>query len=338
MSIISLTPQPDDQAVIDAVAPYLRDQFALASLALDPRHVDTGFWPHVAELGWLTATLDEEHGGTNFDLVQDMLMNREYGRYLAPVTLLSTTLGIRLLTECGARVPQGLRNGAERIGFAAFIAGGAIGSVLDGEVHLVDADAQHFLLVDGRRAALFSRGVAGEIASVESLDPTVTLARATLRRAPATHLQGDSGALAARMRLLISAQLTGLSLAASDVAAEYAKIRVQFGKPIGAFQAVAHLCVDSAVRARASDAQLALASVALRDAWPDSELQVAAAAQLAGSTAFLAGTNTIQVLGGMGYSAESGAHLYLKRGVLLRRLLPAAAEMDATLRRMPQEV
>jgi alkylation response protein AidB-like acyl-CoA dehydrogenase len=337
MSIISLTPQPDDQAVIEAVAPYLRDQFALASLVLDPRHVESGFWPHVAELGWLTATLDEQNGGTNFNLVQDMLMNREYGRYLAPVALLSTTLGIRLLTECGATVPPGLRNGAERIGFAAFIDGGAIGSVLDGAVHLVDVEAQYFLLVDGRGAALFSRGAVGEIAIVESLDPTVTLARATLRRAAATHLPGDSGALAARMRLLIAAQLTGLSLAASEAATEYAKIRIQFGKPIGAFQAVAHLCVDSAVRARASDAQLALASVALRDAWPDAELQVAAAAQLAGTAAFLAGTNTIQVLGGMGYSAESGVHLYLKRGVLLRRLLPGVAEADATLRRIPDE-
>jgi Acyl-CoA dehydrogenase, C-terminal domain len=270
-------------------------------------------------------------------LVQEMLVNREYGRFLAPVALLSTALGMRLLAECGAEISTALKSGTEKIGFAAFIAGGSAGPVLDGVVHLIDTDAHYFLLVDPRGAALFSRDEAGGIIAVESLDPTVTLARANLKDARATFLPAKDGTLAGRMRLLIAAQLTGVALAASEMAAEYAKVRIQFGKPIGAFQAVAHLCVDSAVRARASDAQVALASIALRDAWPDAERQVAAAAQLAAGAAFLAGTNNIQVHGGMGYSAESGAHLLLKRSVLLKRLLPGREETEAALLRAEEE-
>jgi alkylation response protein AidB-like acyl-CoA dehydrogenase len=335
MSRISLTPQPDDLAVIEAVAPLLRDIFALSTLAGNPGRLDPGFWPNVVELGWTTATLDEAQGGTNFDLVQDMLMNREYGRFLAPVSLLSTALGLRHLAQCGLLVPPRLKDGSERIGFAAFVAGGNTGPTLDGEVHLVDAEAQHFLLVDVEGAALFARGAAGEIVAVESLDPTVSLARARLQQVAAAYVPARDGLLPLRTRLLIAAQLTGLALAASEMAAEYAKVRHQFGKPIGAFQAVAHLCVDAAVRARASDAQVAVAALAMRDAWPDAGLQVAAAAHIAAGAAFLAGTNNIQVHGGMGYSAESGAHLYLKRSVLLRRLLPVDDTVGGVLLRRP---
>ena len=337
MSSILLTVQTDDQAVIEAVAPFLRDEFNLSSLAANPGHLDPHFWSRVTELGWMTATLDEAHGGIGFDLVQDMLLNREYGRYLAPVSLLSTALGIRLLARRGVALPSGLRDGSERIGFAAFVAGGRTGSTLTGEVHLVDANAQYFLIADHGGAALFWRDALSQMTAVESLDPTVTLARATLGRAAATYLPADDGALPTRMQLLIAAQLTGIALAASDMAVEYAKVRVQFGKPIGAFQAVAHLCVDAAVRARASDAQVALAAIASRDAWGDAELQVAASALLAGSAAFLAGTNNIQVHGGMGYSAESGAHLFLKRSVLLKRLLPGIAASEAALLRRREE-
>src|SRR5882757_1492421 len=321
MSRISLTPQAEDQALIEAVAPVLRAELPLSSLAADPMRMAPDFWSRVAELGWMTNALDEAHGGAGLDVVQDMLINREYGRHLAPVSLLATSLGIRLLALSALPIPSALKSGVERIGFAAYMTGGQIGPTLEGEVHLIDAEAAHFLIVEDAGAALFARDAVGDAIAVESLDPTVTLARATLRRVPAAFSRAQDSALTIRMQLLIAAQLTGVALAASEMAAEYAKVRVQFGKPIGAFQAVAHLCVDASVRARASDALIAIAAIAVRDEWPRAQLQVASAAQLADSAAFLAGTNNIQVHGGMGYSAESGAHLFLKRCVLLRRLL-----------------
>jgi alkylation response protein AidB-like acyl-CoA dehydrogenase len=338
MTRIALTPQSEDQAVIEAVAPYLRDEFALSRLAAAPGALDPLFWSHIAELGWTTAALDESQGGTGMDLVQEMLMNREFGRALAPVSVLSTALGLRLLAQQGQRLPPALTNGTERIGFAAFMGAGRTDPVLEGEVHLVDPEAQQFLLVDGHGAALFSRAAVPSLTAMDCLDPTVGLARATLRGVSARYISSADSALPLRAQLLIAAQLTGIALAASAMAAEYAKVRVQFGKPIGAFQAVAHLCVDAAVRARASDAQVAVAAIATRDGWRDAQLQVTAATVLASSAALLSATNNIQVHGGMGYSAESGAHLFLKRSVLLERLLPARDEAEAILLRPAEEV
>jgi alkylation response protein AidB-like acyl-CoA dehydrogenase len=335
MAHISLTPQPDDQAAIEAVAPLLQNEFALSALAADPGRIDPSFWSRVAELGWTSASLDEQHGGAGFDVVQEMLMSREYGRFLAPISVLSTSLGIRLLARLGHERLASVQSGAERIGFAAFIAQGRSGAVLSGEAQLIDAEARHFLMVDGAGAAVFDRAAIGNITPVKSLDPTVTLARARLREVGADWLSAGDEALPLRAQLLIAAQLTGIALAASDMAAEYAKVREQFGKPIGAFQAVAHLCVDAAVRAKASNAQVAVAAIALRDNWPDAQVEVAAASHLAAGAAFLAATNNIQVHGGMGYSAESGAHLFLKRTVLLRRLLPLKSETDTVLLRRP---
>jgi alkylation response protein AidB-like acyl-CoA dehydrogenase len=338
MSRIALTPQSEDQAVIEAVVPLLRDRFVLSTLAAAPDRLDPAFWSQIAELGWTTAALDEAQGGTGVDVAQDMLINREYGRFLAPVSVLSTALALRLLAQRKMTLPAALTDGREHVGFAAFIGSGRTGPTLDGEVHLVDPTASHFLLVDRHGASLFAREAVATISPLDGLDPTVGLARATLRKVSAHHVSAADGALSLRVQLLIAAQLTGIALAASEMATEYAKIRVQFGKPIGAFQAVAHLCVDAAVKARASDALVAVAAIAVRDVRPDAELQVTAATVLAGSAALLAATNNIQVHGGMGYSAESGAHLFLKRSVLLKRLLPGQAAAEAVLLGAPREV
>jgi alkylation response protein AidB-like acyl-CoA dehydrogenase len=334
MTGITLTPQPDDQAVIDSVTAVLRSEFALARLASSPGAADPGFWSRAAELGWPLAALDEALGGAGFDMVQEMLMNMEYGRFLAPASLLSTALGVRVLSQTGDGVtPEAVLSGRERIGFAAFTVGGRRGSELDGEVQLIDAAAAHFIVVDQAGAAVFSGDAVAGRTPVESLDPTVELARGRLEQAPARWLPNDVEAIALRAELLMAAQLTGAALAATDMAAEYAKVRVQFGKPIGSFQAVAHLCVDAAVKAAASKALLSVAAIALRDRWADADLQVSAAAQLAADAALLAATSNIQVHGAMGYSAESGAHLFLKRTMLWRRLLPLRPSAQTPLLR-----
>jgi len=329
MADIVLTPQADDEAVIDAVLPFLQDEFALSTLAADPGRLDPAFWGKAAELGWLSAALPEEMGGAGFDLAQDMLMHREYGRWLAPVSLLSTALAGRLLAKLGSDLADQVLSGAVRAGFAAPLA--AADASPGSEVHLVDATAPFFLLAGAAGASVLPREAFGAIQPVESLDPTLRLARARLERAPDLNVYAADEPISLRLQLLIAAELTGLALAASHMASEYAKTRVQFGKPIGSFQAVAHLCVDGFVRARASDAQLAYAAVALRDGLPGAEHQVVAAAHVAGTAAFVAATNNIQVHGGMGFSAESGAHLYLKRTVLLRRLLPMGEAAERLL-------
>jgi alkylation response protein AidB-like acyl-CoA dehydrogenase len=334
MTVISLAPQDDDLAVIDAVVPLLEDSFPLSTLAARPDHVPGDFWTQVADLGWIVAPLEETSGGGGFDCVQDMLMHREYGRWLAPVALLATALGARVLARSTGEIPPTILTGSERIGFAMFVDATRVDADAAGTVHLIDAGADRFLIAGPDGAAVVARSAITDIVELAGIDPTQTLARGTLTGVMGAWLSAADEPIALQMQLLLAAQLTGVALAASRMAAEYAKIREQFGKPIGAFQAVAHLCADASVRALAADAAVALAAVAVRDGWADATMQAVAAAHVASDAATLAGTSNIQVHGGMGYSAESGAHLYLKRAVLLKRLLPLAdAAADILLNR-----
>lgn len=331
-SVISLSPDEDDRAVIDAVLPLLQDSFSRAAIAVDSARVPDGFWTQVSELGWLTAGLDEASGGFGFDLTQEMLMAREFGRFVAPIALIAGIVGLRVFARSGVGMPAEVLSGKARIGFATLLSEGSIGPVPTGQVYLLDAEADYFVLADECGAAVVARGAVGTVKMLDSLDPTVRLGQARLSGQPAAAwLASVDEPISARMELLVAAELTGVALAASDQAAEYARTRVQFGKPIGAFQAVAHMCVDSFVRARTADAALALAAVALRGEWEDAPERVVSAAHVAGEAAMIAATNNVQVHGGMGYSAESGAHLYLKRTVLLRRLRPLASHEAALL-------
>ena len=177
--------------------------------------------------------------------------------------------------------------------------------------------AMRYLLTgDGAILAARSDVSTGEL--VEGLDETVTLARVTA--APA------SGVSDARASLLIAAYLTGIAQAATDMAVEYAKTRQQFGQPIGAFQAIKHMCADMATRAAAADAQVFYAAVTF-EAVNDPVGDIAAARMLAADAALANGKANIQIHGGMGFTAECDAHLLLKRAQLMARLGATSARL-----------
>ncbi len=108
--------------------------------------------------------------------------------------------------------------------------------------------------------------------------------------------------------------------AARDLAVDYAKTREQFGRPIGSFQAIKHRCADMAITARALRAQLGMATLALHGGWPDAGLQVDTCRLLAARTALANAAACIQIHGGMGFTAECDAHLYLLRAHLYEHL------------------
>ncbi|MGJ3627928.1 acyl-CoA dehydrogenase family protein [Sphingomonas sp. MMS24-JH45] len=119
--------------------------------------------------------------------------------------------------------------------------------------------------------------------------------------------------------LLLSAYLTGVAQASTAMAVAYAGTREQFGQPIGAFQAVKHICADMATRAAAAEAQTFFAAATFgRGA--DDGAEVAAARLLAADAALANAKANIQVHGGMGFTAECDAHLLLKRAHLVARL------------------
>ena len=115
-----------------------------------------------------------------------------------------------------------------------------------------------------------------------------------------------------------------------EMSVEYAKVRRQFGKPIGVFQAIKHRCADMAVRAEVARSVATYAAVALAESEPDAARHAGAAKALAGGAALANATDNIQNHGGMGYTWESDAHLYLKRARVLEHVCGSRmAHLDA---------
>jgi hypothetical protein len=118
--------------------------------------------------------------------------------------------------------------------------------------------------------------------------------------------------------VLSAALLLGIAAATTDMATEYAKQRVQFDKPIGAFQAVKHLVADMFVRGEVARAAVYAAGVTLDDPVVGSPARAASAAKVTAGSAALANCKScIQVHGGMGFTWEVDVHRYLKRAWLL---------------------
>ena len=123
-----------------------------------------------------------------------------------------------------------------------------------------------------------------------------------------------------RAAVLSAAMLVGLAEAARDQGAAYAQERVQFGKPIGVFQAIKHPCADMAVRCEAAWSQTCYAALALRDGLGDAAFQVSAAKSLAGDAAKDNASANLQIHGGYGFTTEYDAHTLVKRTHVLNAL------------------
>ena len=120
---------------------------------------------------------------------------------------------------------------------------------------------------------------------------------------------------------LADAMLAGMAQASCDLAVSYAKVREQFGQPIGAFQAIKHMCADMALRTTAAEAQVKMAAVFADAHTPGGDRQLDAAALIALKAARENAADAIQVHGGIGFTAECDAHFFLKRAYVLSALL-----------------
>ena len=141
----------------------------------------------------------------------------------------------------------------------------------------------------------------------------------------ATTVSGDAASLRRRATVLAAAEAAGVADRALEMSVEYAKVREQFGRPIGTFQAIKHRCADMAVRAEVARSAVTYAAVAIEEARDDAPLAVHIAKSLATDAAIGNATDNIQNHGGIGYTWEYDAQLYLKRA---KRLRPAFGDAD----------
>jgi alkylation response protein AidB-like acyl-CoA dehydrogenase len=290
-------------------------------------------WAGLAELGWLGLAVAEEHGGAGLGLVDLVTVVEELGRHVVPGPVLPSILAGLIVQRWGSdtlakEVLPGLIDGstpaAVALGPAPRIShADADGLVVTGELGAVECAHQAVLVLipvaGGRMALVPAHDLS--IEPVESLDRTRRLARVSAHdvRIPAERIIDvtedrlcDRAPTAVRdlAALLAGAEACGSAGWCLDTVAAYAKVRVQFGRPIGQFQAVKHKCSDLLVA-------LEQARAAVWDAaraFPE-ELPMAVSASLAVPTAVRAAKDAVQLLGGIGYTWEHDVHVYLKRAV-----------------------
>lgn len=320
--MIDLLPSEEQQQIVDSVVAFLAEELPLARLRPGPdgeRPADIGIsteqWRHIAGLGWFGLGVPEAQGGAGYTMVAEMLLARELGRYAVSPSIAATIAAAHLAASAGSELLADLVAGDLRVAFASRLC------VDSDEYHLIDAGgADHFLVVDGMQAQLYEAAAFGDARPVISLDDAVTLDRAHLASGGRPLLRETDGDVAHRVSLLNSAQLLGVAEDALKLAVDYAKVREQFGQAIGSFQTIKYSCADMAVRVEAAYAQVFFAGLSQADGRPDAAYQIAAAKVISAEAALTNARSCIQIHGGIGFTAECDAHVFLKRAHLLGQL------------------
>ncbi|MEU8886275.1 acyl-CoA dehydrogenase family protein [Streptomyces sp. NPDC048442] len=290
-----------------------------------------GYWDGAAVMGLLDVHLPGGGGGTLLDLA---VVLEETGRGALPGPFLPSVLAVDLL---------------RRGGLPELAAGYPVAAVATGPGTLTAVAVEDGYLLDGVAPPVLGAGLATDLVllAAEAAHGTVWLAvdagDLTIRvhvSADPTRPTGEVGAahtfvpggreldlssalvgdLAA---VLYAAEACGTAGWALDTATSYAKVREQFGRPIGQFQAVKHLCADMLVRVEQARALVWDAAGAVDEAPDVRGLTAALATGVALDAAFSCAKDCIQILGGIGFTWEHDAHFYLRRALVARQLMGA---------------
>lgn len=326
--LADLLPTEDQSMIRDSVEGLLESALPLARLRDPTNHAGAAerrAWRRLADAGLFGMGLPVERGGVGYGLPEEVVVARELGRRLTSPCVAATMLAAHL-APTGSELSRALIAGEARAAFANILDGELDGEVC--EADLIDAEGAAVLVLwaDGR--ALLAPPPDDEGRTLIPMDETVSLRRAQVRLADA--ISADP-AVATRADLLVCGHLVGIAEAARDMAVDYAATRIQFGQPIGSFQAVKHACADMAMRAEAAAAQTFYATLLFEARAEDPAADVASARLIAGKAALDNAKANIQVHGAMGFTQECDAHLYLKRAQLFSALNGSRARQLAQL-------
>lgn len=342
---MSIATTEEQRAVQASVRAWARAAAPIEKLRHQPAEMWQPGWASLAELGLFGVAVPESSGGLGATAVDLAVMLEQAAHELAPGPVLTTALAALVFGSGGdsaaktaAVLSEGTLPAAAALDLAVDATETTEGLALSGDAGpAVAAEPGVAVLVrvagdDGdaasggeERWALVDADSPGlRLEPLDTLDKSRALARVRLDSVAVTAdrvVTVRAGLVRDLVATLAAAELAGIAGWALTTAVEYAKIREQFGKPIGAFQAVKHLCAEmlcrtEKIRAAAWDAASAV------DAAPD-ELPIAAAVATAVAldAAVQTAKDAIQVLGGIGFTWEHDAHLYLRRAVTTRQLL-----------------
>jgi alkylation response protein AidB-like acyl-CoA dehydrogenase len=316
----------------DGIRRLCEGQFPLESLRareLDEKVVDRDGWTVLADTGVFGLCLAEEAGGIGLGLAEAVLVFEELGRALVPGPLVASHLAAGLV--------DGAAEGSTVVGLidTGRFAGRAGGPVPFYIEHLADLDVL-LVVSDHGITAVDPTSVDAERRS-RPMDPLTPiwsaphLPEGTAVAGPeaAAWWRRDGAALTAALQV-------GMAGWSTDLAVEYAKRRQQFGRPIGSFQAVKHICADMAVRTELARCAVQAAAVTVdQPGVGDPDGAVLGAKILADEAALANGRSCIQVHGGMGFTWEVPAHLAYKRA---RVLASQFGEIDRSAERLAASI
>ncbi len=275
-------------------------------------------WTALARTGLIGMTAPERFGGGGLDARDWVPVMEEAGRAALPEPLLETTaVGIPLLAELGSAAACDRWLGAAAAGRVVITVG------LDGAPRVpgvvVDAARAHLLLLEHAGALHAVERAAVTLTAEPSVDGARKLARVAWQPTDATLLADAATArpaLAAaidRGALAAAAQLCGVARHLIDATVEYAKVRTQFGRAIGSFQAVKHHLAAAHVAIELARPCVLRAAHAVATAAPDRACAVSLAKAHASGAALGAARAALQCHGAIGYSFEHDLHLWMKR-------------------------
>jgi alkylation response protein AidB-like acyl-CoA dehydrogenase len=287
------------------------------------READAGFWPALAAQGLPGLHLPEDAGGQGFGILEQAVALEELGRVLAPGPYTPTVLASAVLHACGADV-SGLADGSRTAAVALSGNLDVDGSTVSGTVQPVLGAplADVFVLPAGERWVVLNKEDV-TVGTLESLDVTRPVGSVTVDGVNADgFLDGvDAQALAV---VLLGAEACGVAGRALDDAVAYAKLREQFGRPIGQFQGIKHKCSRMLIAVERARAAVWDAARALTEPEEQRAYALGVAAALAADAAVTCAEGNIQIHGGIGYTYEHDAHLVYRRALTLRALLGRA--------------
>jgi alkylation response protein AidB-like acyl-CoA dehydrogenase len=289
---------------------------------------DDALWQEMSELGWPGIFIGEEHGGQGLGVVELVILMEELGYALAPSPFLSNAAAGLMIQHSGSdeqrdRWLPGIASGEQR---------GTVAYVENGVASLVpDADSAELIVLfdsDSDTASVVAAGDV-QVEPLDTIDSTRRFSRVTPSNGAGEELSGGRGPAddaIAPIAVAVAGELVGVSQRAMEMAIEYAKDRQQFGRPIGAYQAVSHRCAQMLLETEGAR------SATLYAAWtadhePESlQLTASMAKAYASDCGWRVTASSMQVHGGIGFTWEHDLHFFLKRAKADGHLFGSARE------------
>jgi alkylation response protein AidB-like acyl-CoA dehydrogenase len=303
----------------------------LADLAAPERvraHTTTGapfdraLWRALVDQGWLGVELAEAAGGLGLGSVEVAVLAEELGRHAAPAPFVPAVLALDAFAQAGDEAWVARLLNGDAIACVAWDPGAPVPYAPSADVAVVLGDDGVYALEPGDRPA-----------REPAMDLTRELGWLRFDPARARRLGGEE----ARMRLLdrgatfTAADLLGSASRALDLAVDYAKDRVQFGRPIGSFQAVKHRCADMLVDVEGMRSTVYWAAWCIGAADPDASVAASTAKVWCSDASKRVMASALQVHGGIGFTWEHDLHFFLKRAQLDQLAFGDAAAHRARL-------